>query len=63
MKSLSAIFIVVATTPAALTSDPLAKVTPFGFTKITWPFALTAPSIIEADAPVTRFKVTALVFG
>ncbi len=30
---------------------------------MTWPFALTAPSIIEALAPVTRLSVTALAFG
>ena len=54
---------VVATTPAALISAPLPKVTPFGLTKITWPFALIAPSIIDCVAPVTRFNVTAFEFG
>ena len=63
MKSLSLMLSVEATTPAALTSEPLPKVTPFGLTRTTWPFARTAPSIAEAVLPVTRFKVTALEFG
>ncbi|CAM3795134.1 hypothetical protein POBR111598_10080 [Polynucleobacter brandtiae] len=54
---------VVATTAAALISAPLPKVTPFGFTRTTWPFARMAPSIIDALALVTRFRVTACAFG
>ena len=63
MKSLLEISIVVATTPAALISAPLPNVTPFGLTKTTCPLAFTAPSIIDAVAPVTLFKVTALALG
>ena len=48
-----------AATPAASTCEPLPKVTPFWFTKMTWPFALIAPSMTDAFAPVTRFKITA----
>ena len=57
MNSLLAIFKVLATTPGASTWEPLPKVTPLGFTRITWPFELKAPCINEGLAPVTRFRV------
>jgi len=56
-------FRVEAVTAAALTSAPLPKTTPLLLTKITWPLALIAPLMTDADPLVTRFKVTALLLG
>ena len=54
---------VVATMPPTLTSAFLPNTTPLGFTKMTWPFALTAPSIMDFVAPFTMLSVDALALG
>ena len=54
---------VVALMAPVLISAPLPKITPFGLIKITWPLALMAPSIIDFDAPFTRFRVDELALG
>ena len=63
MKSAFVMSSVDATRPPTSTRAVLVKVTPFGFTRYTWPLALSVPWISEGSEPVTRLSATASAVG
>lgn len=63
MKSLVDRFSVEARSPPTFTCAPGPKITPFGLTMKTWPFASSLPKSAEGREPTTRLSAIAFAPG